>query len=218
MTMSSSQVGFASCCICALITGVAFLLEGCGDGDDETVGGDAGTCNFNMTEWRKDHEQCFHDLKSSQTCKGIEAQLTTCFNGAPRRAFWLHHPRFDKFPCSHEKFDWKWAEAIIDSKFTTAKTKFQANAEECLSKPENQPAKDCSDEAKKERYAKYDICWKPAEDAAGGTWDVKESEDGDDITTDCPMHWFFDMVVKTRTEWVDWYKCECKKDQTSCTR
>lgn len=218
MATSSSQIGFASCYICASIIGVAFLLEGCvsgGDGGDLTPE----TCNFNMEEWRKEHEQCFKDIPEGDTCKGIEAQLEECFKGAPRRAFWLHHPRFDKFPCAHEKFDWTWAEEIIDSKFPAAKAQFQEDAEKCLKLPENQPAEDCSEQAAKDRHDRYDVCWKPAETGkAGGTWKevINSTDNSVDITSDCPMHWFFQSIHKTRAPWVKWYRCECKHNETAC--
>jgi hypothetical protein len=223
MAIQSSHIGFASCCICALITGFAFLLEGCGN-DDTDIGGSDGTkcefnlqefkekgesckCKYNLDEFKENQADCFNNIEGGDSCAGVEEKLATCYGDAPRRGWQVHHPEYDK--AAYGKCDVSWVDEIVDPKFPDAKKRFQDSVEPCLK--ELKIAHDCSPEYKAARWHMYDGCWQIAEVAAGGKWEQKLVNGQNATITDCPTDWMWESVIRTQKDWVDWYKATCVK-------
>merc|ERR1712014_141697 len=106
----------ASCYISALVTGIAFLLYGCGSSGDGPVFTECEPAKFKTAG-----EPCYSAIElESDKCTGANGEMFKCYEKAVAAGgdCWGEH--------------YKWVQEIIDKKFAAAKEKFTASAEPCL--------------------------------------------------------------------------------------
>jgi len=177
------------CYICALVTGIALLLHGCGSdgGGDGPVFTECEAAKFKTAG-----EPCYNAIElEADKCTGIMTEMSKCYEKAKAAGG-------DCFKIE----DTKWISEIVDKKFAAAKEKFTASSGPCLKAATFEQK--CDSEKNQEAE---EACWKPAEEAAGGKWEKQ----GDFVISECPYYWIIESMIASQAEHSKWYETTCMK-------
>jgi hypothetical protein len=184
MALVCFQFLAARCFICAIVTGIAFVLQGCSGTDDPLP-----QCDDD--KFKAAAEPCLNAISDqTQTCTDLKPPIDECWGKAVNAAL----------PCDINE-DMKWLGGILDKKFPGIKTTFMDTATECMQKMTLE--KECQNE---QNWEAKRGCRKQAEEAAGGKW----TESGDhQVHSYCPSHWVREAMQTAQPEYHAWFEQEC---------